>query len=57
MLSCGIRINLSSGKELGKYIFYLDIIHESKYRTSLTRLRLSSHDLAIESGRKYNTGK
>ena len=41
-------------KHIFEYEKYLDIIHESKYRTSLTRLRLSSHDLAIESGRKYN---
>ena len=41
-------------KHIFEYEKYQDIIHESKYRTSLTRLRLSSHDLAIESGRKYN---
>jgi hypothetical protein len=32
---------------------YLDYIKENKYRTALTRFRLSSHNLAIETGR-YN---
>ena len=41
-------------KHIFEYEKYLDIIHESKYRISLTKLRLSSHELAVESGRKHN---
>ena len=45
---------LSTFKHIFEYKKYLDIIHESKYSISLTRLRLSSHESDIESGRKHN---
>jgi hypothetical protein len=33
---------------------YLEIISENKYRIALTRFRISSHDLLIETGRHTN---
>ena len=40
-----------------EFASYLDLITEPKYRYTLSRFRLSCHNLAIESGRFDNTRK
>ena len=41
-------------KEENKLEKYLSCIHTKRFRIALTKLRLSSHDLAIERGRHFN---
>ena len=36
---------------------YLETIHVNKFRVSLSKFRLSSHDLAIEKGRYDNINR